>query len=618
MAIYTNVIIKGNSYGLMAGPKDNPKFARVGQLPKLLAICETLEDDYVYFKIGTSYQGKSKTAYIERGDLTDQKICKRLADLGFDVTKEHFDLFVDAVRLQEDWQTVPVIPAYSSLGWIQVPGEDPQTGTPTIFTFFRGAKLIGGNPDALYLGELDIGEYGDYAVWRDMVVNDVIPYPTLQLVLIAALSAVVVGALSLVMPIENPIAHLNLPSGRGKTTTGDVAASTIGRPFEGKRNIIDEDGKIVKKHSLLQSWGATENAMIATQAGNCGAVVVLNELGKNLSKNLTQLVFNLSEGSDKKRLTTTLKQRMSESYATTFISTGESSLLDKCTTKLEGLAIRVMEITTPLTESAEHSNRIKKCCFENGGFAAPMLAEYILKNGGIEALQQSYLEQVESLKERFQSTPNKERFIEKFAALFVVTAEYASKALSIDFDVYGLMQYLEDYDREHGNERNVAANSAEEVIEHCRVNASKFFVRSDSKAKSIPEDYPSVPHSECWGRITNMSKKMADGRYVVQEFEIRKLVLEEMLLSLGYDNRSTCITAWKELGVLDFEDATHACRERKIDPTAAKGNTEKVYVLRVFASDEEAEKLHQEELEKQKALEKKLGKKKLSILEEDE
>ena len=104
----------------------------------------------------------------------------------------------------------------------------------------------------------------------------------------------------------------------------------------------------------------------------------------------------------------------------------------------------------------------------------------------------------------------------------------------------------------------------------------------------------------------------------VQEFEIRKLVLEEMLLSLGYDNRSTCITAWKELGVLDFEDATHACRERKIDPTAAKGNTEKVYVIRVFASDEEAVKLHQEELEKQKALEKQLAKKKISILKEEE
>lgn len=111
---------------------------------------------------------------------------------------------------------------------------------------------------------------------------------------------------------------------------------------------------------------------------------------------------------------------------------------------------------------------------------------------------------------------------------------------------------------------------------------------------------------------------MADGRYVVQEFEIRKLVLEEMLVSLGYDNRSTCIAAWKELGVLDFEDATHACRERKIDPTTVKGNTEKVYVLRVFASDEEATRLREEELKKQKELEKKLGKKKLSILEEDE
>ena len=83
--------------------------------------------------------------------------------------------------------------------------------------------------------------------------------------------------------------------------------------------------------------------MVATQAGNRGVVTVLNELGKSLTKNMTRLIFDLSEGSDKKRLNTDLKARISKGYSTTFISTGESSLLEKCDTKLEGLAVRVME-----------------------------------------------------------------------------------------------------------------------------------------------------------------------------------------------------------------------------------------------------------------------------------
>lgn len=617
MNLFTNVRIVDDYYGIDIGPPDKRKFAPKGRLPNLQAIYTVLESEKVYFKLATDYLGKPKLTYIERGSLTEPKLSKELCDLGFDVTRETFDLFVDAIRLQETAPDVPVVPAYSSLGWLQVPKIDESTGEFSVATYFRCSKLIGSRRKARYLGNFDVGSYGNFQTWRDMVVAEVIPYPTLQLVLVAALSAVVVGALSLEMPIENPIVHLNLPSGRGKSTAGYLATSTIGRPFDGTMTRSDDDGKIEKKHSLYQSWGATENAMIATHAGNQGAVVVLNELGKNLSKNMTHLIFNLSEGTDKKRLTSTLKQRNSDSYSTTFISTGESSLLAKCTAKLEGLAIRVMEITSPLTESAEHSNRIKNTCFDNGGFAAPKLARYILRNLSISRLKDYYLLQLEKLKNRFQSTQNKARFVEKFAALFVVTAAVSQRALGISFDIKGLIDYLDTYDLEHSAERNVAANSAADIIELCRVNANKFFVRANRKLENSfgREDYSSTPQNECWGRITHTCKKLADGRYVVQEFEIRKNVLEGLLDKLGYSNRSTCITAWRNDGILDFEDATHACRERKIDPTAPKGNSEKVYVLRCFATEAEAEGLRQDEEKRQKELAKKQAKKKINLLE---
>lgn len=599
MGIETIASYQGDQYGIFEKQKNGFKFRPLGKLPVLEKSLECIEDDSVYLKLSTSVHGRRKVAYIKHGDLLDPQMCRELSNIGFDVTRRLTEHFVDVIRLQEEYQEAhgpAPTAAYASLGWIQLPYDDPNTGQTLFKLRYRSFRLIGTKLPAKYIGPYDIEPVGDYEAWRQLMTEDVIPYPALQLVLVAALSAVVVGLLSMKIPIENPIVHLNLPSGKGKSTAGYIAASTAGKPFDGTMTAIDEDGKVVEKLSLYQSWGATDNAMVATQAGNRGVVTVLNELGKSLTKNMTRLIFDLSEGSDKKRLNTDLKARISKGYSTTFISTGESSLLEKCDTKLEGLAVRVMEISSPLTKDAEHANRIKDCCFANCGFAAPKMAQFIIQNGGIDYILPIYKAWVAKLRGRFPKGPSMERFVEKFAALFVTTAEIAKEALDLPFDVEGLLSFLEEHDREHGAERNTSAASYDLIIQICRSNQHKFYVRHD---KSLPkmrisEEIASVPTQECWGRITNIAKEHSDGRLIVQEFEIRKKNLEDLLRNNGYTNKSTCVAAWRSLGVLDAEDATHPCRSRKIDPTAAKGSSEDVYILRAFADDATAAEIRAE------------------------
>lgn len=599
MGIKTNAGFQNGYYGKFELVNKKYTFYSLGKLPVLEEVLESIEDEKVYFKLSTIYFGRKKIAYIPHGDLLDPQLCKELSHLGFDPTRELCRYFVDAIRLQEEnleaHGPAPTA-AYGSLGWIQLPYDDPSTGQSTFRLCYRSCKLLGMKRPDKYIGPYDITPTGDYDAWHQLMTNDVIPYPALQLVLVAALSAVVVGLLAIKIPIENPIVHLNLPSGKGKSTAGYVAAATAGRPFDGTMTAIDDDGKVVEKLSLYQSWGATDNAMIATQAGNQGMVVVLNELGKSLTKNMTRLLFDLSEGSDKKRLNTDLKARISKGYSTTFVSTGESSLLEKCDTKLEGLAVRVMEITQPLTKDAEHANRIKNGCFENCGFAAPKLAQHIIKNGGIDFVLPKYQGWVSKLRARFPKGNNTERFVEKFAALFVTTAEIAADTLKLPFDIDGLLAFMEEYDREHGAERNTSAASYDLIIQICRSQQHKFYVRHD---KSLPrvrisEEIASAPTQECWGRITNTAKEHTDGRLIVQEFEIRKKNLEDLLKSNGYTNKSTCVAAWRSMGILDAEDATHPCRSRKIDPTAARGSSEDVYILRVFADDSAAAEIRAE------------------------
>lgn len=587
MGIKTIAAFQNNFYGIFEMKNKKYVFRPLGKLPILEDVLECLEDDRVFYKLSTPFFGRRKVAYFAQGDFFDPQLSKNLADLGFDVTKPLSNYFVDVLRLQAESREVHnIMPtsAYSALGWIQLPITDPNTNQVTFRLCYRSYRLIGSKRPIKYLGPYDITPTGDYNTWQQLMIDEIIPYPALQLVLVAALSAVIVGLLAMRIPIENPIVHLNLPSGKGKSTAGYVAAATAGKPFEGSMTSIDEDGKVVEKLSCYQSWGSTDNAMVATQAGNRGVVTVLNELGKSLSKNMTRLIFDLSEGSDKKRLTTDLKARISKGYSTTFISTGESSLLEKCDTKLEGLAVRVMEISKSLTKDAEHANRIKDGCFANCGFAAPKLASYIIKKGGVDYVLPRYKDWVAKLRARFPAGPSMERFVEKFAALFVTTAEIASEALNLPFDISGLLEFLEEYDREHGAERNTSASSYEIILQECMTQIHKFYKKNDKSYRGNLTELCMTPPpiGECWGRITNMSKQHSDGRTIIQEVEIRKETLEGLLKKKGFTNKSTCVEAWKAMGVLDFEDPAHPCRTRKVDPNASK---EKVYVFRIFEED---------------------------------
>lgn len=589
MAINTKVTFQGGYFGTIEESKYGQYFKSIGRKVTLEEILESVEDDTVYFKLSCIYLGRKKTQYIERGQITEPKLAKSIADIGCDITAQHFNSFVDSLRLQEedmDLNNIAPTPSYASLGWIELVDENENKSL-----FYRFDRLVGSQENGKYIGKYYISALGSYETWCTMVNNDVVPHPTLQLVLVAALASVVIGILAMGITIQNPVVHLNLPSGRGKSTAGYLAASIAGKPFDGSITLPDEDGKLVEYNSIYQSWGATDNAMIATQAGNRGVVTVLNELGKTLTKNMTRLVFDLSEGSDKKRTNTKLESRVSKGYSTTFISTGESSLLDKCDTKLEGLAIRVMEITKPLTQDAAHANRIQDVCFNNCGHAAPILAEYIIQEGGLDYVLPIYKKWVHDLRNRFPSTPSMERFVEKFAALFIATAEIANEALDISLDSDSLLAFLEEYDREHGGERNTSAGSYDFIVEHCHTYSNKFVVQIDKTSPQYSKTAGTNienPKAECFGTITRMLRQHTDGRWIVEELVIRKRFLETLLKDNGYENLRTCIEEWKKSGVLDYEDDHHPRRHRVID-----GSKERAYVFRVFATDEEAAEIEE-------------------------
>lgn len=570
MAISTDAIIQAGSYGVIKNTKNASYFKPCGKAIYLNEICENIEDGNVFLTLSTDFQGKTKFEKILQGQLTNPSTAELLANKGFQISKKSFDTFVDTVLVQIDEYEdngYPVKRVFKNLGWITLPRPDGKRDL-----CYRAHILIG-NQQGEYTGDFDIKPLGSFDIWKSMVETDVLGHNTLEIVLIASLSAVVNGLISPLTSGENPIIHLCLASSKGKTTASELATSTIGRPFEGVTVKTDNNGQQVRCQSLMQSWGATDNATITSQAGNQGAVTVLNELGKNFSKNMTQLIFNLCDGSDKKRLTTDLKSKISEKFSTVFISNGESSLLERCSAKLEGLAIRIMEIRNPITDSAEHSNRIKETCRKHCGHAVPILAEHIIRSGGIGYVMPIYTKWLKKLKEIMPKSHNQERFVEKFAALFVATAEIAKEALDIAFDTDRIVKFLIEYDKENGKSRNVALESYEKILSECRTNINCFY------------HYEHVPTGKVYGKINEPKNKTHNGKKIATEYLVRRNFVEEILTKYNFPNITTCAKAWTDAQVIS-RDSDRPTRSRKIE---SNGDNEEVFVFLTFCDEDEVE-----------------------------
>lgn len=570
MAITTNADIQCCSYGYWKTSKNSSTFVPLGNAVTIDHITDNIETKDARLLLSFDYMGEHRHITINRSDFGDPKLVQLLAGKGADVTKKHFDCFVDTLRIQENAlqqagkQTEKV---FTHLGWIPVPilnGEGQKIGHKYCY---RAATLLGGYP-ATYTGPYSVTPIGNFDTWKDMVRNEVIGHTPLEIVLLAGLAAVINGLIGPITTGENPLYHVCGCSSSGKSTGLFLCASVSGTPYDGEKRYYDHNGEIVVKRSVYSNWSSTEAATTRQCVGNKGAVIVLNELGKYREKDLTQVVYDLSDGVEKYRLNSNMEVTTAESYCTVIVSSGEISLLEHCQSKTEGLQNRVLEITVPLTTDANHSRRIKDICRRHNGWAAPALAQYIIDNGGTKMVLPIYQGYCQSLLSQLPCHPTTPRFVEKFPALLMTTAELATKALGIQFDLQAILQYFIDHETNYGAQRSIAKNSYQVILDTCRTNKTSFYRNGE-------ED----PKIQSYGRISYPNTILPNGKCVTEQYEIRRSYLEKILNNNNFPNITTCAREWKAMDVLDHE-AGRLTRSRKIDRNAAV--PEDVFVFRVF------------------------------------
>ncbi len=573
--------IQGKFYGKITEKTDKngnvtSTFSPYGRVSTLVKIYHSIENDTYKLELKFNYGSDTRTVIINRGDLADKSNCKKLVDKGVSVKSRTFDAFVDSIEIQEDAYLVTNKPKYFSycnLGWIETPiinsEEKPQL-------CYRANKIITDTHlQSEYTGNFKVAPMGSIDTWLAMVREDVLPYIPMSIVLLCALSAVVASLLSFKYPIGNGILHLCAVSSAGKTTAAFLAASISGQPFTVVKGEYDKNNRYKEYSSILQSFAATDNALIGKLAGNCGVPIVLDEIGKHRGSDLTETVFNLFDGNGIARMDSELNVYEKPGFRGTIITVGETDIFEKCKSKLEGIRNRVFKMTSKLTVSAEHSNRIKKTCIENNGRVAPRLANYILKQGGFDYVAEKYKQWIMTLTELLPKVAFVEKFIENFAAIYLTTAEISMEALDLEFNIERIVAYMADYLSKDENSMSISSKSYDYLIEQFAINDSRFFHQKNN--------IESIPRDKAWGRFNSLDKYTPTGKHITGEYLVMKGIVENIIEEKGY-SLPQCIESWEQNEQIS-RDKDRPTRSRKVD--YSKKKTDEVYVFHIFGNEED-------------------------------
>lgn len=553
------VTIRNNFYGIVLLDKEGKeiKFVEKGKKIKLVQVLLNLENDECTWKLRFEYKGKEVFLDFQRGDIVDKSCLKELIKKGADIKPRNTNIAIESIMLQEE--NAPIDYTYENVGWVEFPNDSGGDFC------YRAENLIGESGE--YSGKYKLAPMGSFGGWKAMIQNEVLGITSLEVILIASLSAIINGIIAQSTTGENPIFHICLASGQGKSSIGYVCCSAYGEPFEGSKKVTDAYGNSKNKKSVFGSWAATENALITDNCGNQGVCVILNEIGKYQGKDLTSVVYGLSDGVDKNRLNEKYKGSVGENFCTSIISIGESSLIQKCATKEQGVKIRVMEIDTPLTNSADHSRRLKKGSRENNGWAAQILSQYIIDNGGKDYVLDIYNEYLEALTES-ETDGDKIRFTEKFTALLATTAFIANEAFDISFDIPAIVDFCNERWESKNAENGDVDQCYLDTIEKLRVHEANFY--KDTNLTYTPQ--------KVWGSISypNIIK---DKKILATEFAVRSNELKNLLDSMGYKNPTTYLKKWRDKGVLNHEEGKLLNRRVIVPGSKVK---ESVYVIQVW------------------------------------
>lgn len=447
-------LTRNGYYGTWKGDS----FVEIGIAVYLIAIQINIENCDITFTLETTYMNETIYVSIPRADVYNKYKLISYSAKGIDVLDSTANCLANAIREQEEAFDINKVEyVHTDLGWLQ--DKNP--------LIFRRSSMPYKKVYSTYKGALSITPNGEYGVWKKMVEDYVVPSAPLTFALAVAMAAVINGLSDKLCDGETLFTHFVGGSSTGKTTAAMLAISAAGEPN-------------LSGNSLMKSWSSTKNAVIASLTGNYGYPIVFDELSLLHGDDHSQLIYNITAGRDKTRMTKELSLVYQKGYRTAIISTGEKSILQNCNGN-GGISVRVIEIANiTFTESAEAAEHIKEVCRNNYGWAIEKFTERLCKFLSEENALNNLFSKFTYYREKFLKVcVSQHEFTDRLSkkyALILLSCNLIKEFLHIPLKVNNLLDFIVEIDKVNNllHPRDIAEEFMEKLSQYIVNNENKF------------------------------------------------------------------------------------------------------------------------------------------------
>lgn len=391
----------------------------------------------------------------------------------------------------------PVRNVHSRLGWLWN-GEEP--------IFLANKAISRSEFESSYIGQIDIEPKGSLDSWLEMVKVEIVGNTAAEICMIIGFASIILGYLNHFTDLGCLLFNLCNTSSKGKTTLALLSASVCGNPSLDK--------------GVVTTLNSTQNALVAFVAQADSHTVALDECGAGDSGSFRKTMYQLATGRDRMRLNTDGRIRDSNCFNSCIICTSEFPIVDS--TAPNGIRARVFEITDTLTTSAENADNIKKCVYQNYGYAGTEFVRFIMQDK-LDTILDDYdkcRKNLSSCGDKFGITPGEltERVYSKLA-IVLLTAKYVNQFFELGINLKAIAKYLLKLEQSIQTQADVAEKALDLILQYVSIHNNHFLYGNDTG------QYPS---SCVEGKIKNYSG--------YKDIIVLKVVVDKLLFDNGFEN----------------------------------------------------------------------------------
>nr|WP_317378294.1 DUF927 domain-containing protein [uncultured Faecalimonas sp.] len=511
------------------------KFVRMGGAVYVKAVITNIDTQeeslQLYFDRGNH---ERVTFVFPRQSLNESKIVG-LTAMGVQVKKTHADTLIKTIENQE--RNAERIYRHEILGMDEINGR----------TVFKGATGIGVQSE--YQGQARIFPKGSYKEWKNVVEEEVMGQIPLEFLLAVSVSGMLVDCLKEKISISNVIVHCVGESSTGKTTGALLAVSTGSAPdFLGNNFVFTFQDTL---NSLMRSL---PNSFVS----------VIDEGSLLGNRDMTNVLYSLSSGVEKRRLTQSMSVQESARFRTALILTSEKSILSQCNNN-SGLLVRNFEFqNVEWTKDAQSADRIKSVISMNYGHIVPKVAERLLQLGE-EKIIEMLSEEVETIVEHARKTEIYNNLTERTAkqsALILVAVDILSEVMGLTFHKEEIRNFMEEHSLIKDTEQvSLGKRAMEWLLQYISKNRTQFL---DERVRDGV--------GGCRGRIQKTKEvllstgEISDLRLYIADSEFVEILREGK-----FSEKVTVLKEWKEMGYLKAQRDRYISNIKILQDISVKG-----------------------------------------------